>query len=229
MSAIPEDFVNKTARLSAEVTQPFPRSKKIFFGIGGFIGGLFLTLYGSFRFFVEFYRAPDVTIGFDFFGWMTRGQLLSLPMIIIGIIIILWSYSCSGGAMFVDTLDGKDVDKNGSPDIIAVTYSGYAYLLRGEIDAETRVIWGFDVGYGYSAAIIGKTNNNDSLNKDSTPDIVIGGRYYDSVNQIWYNYGVIGLDGNTGDILWHFEAPFGATYNYHINILMVKVVKEFIP
>ncbi|MCK5919519.1 MAG: hypothetical protein KAG66_01165, partial [Methylococcales bacterium] len=30
MSAIPEDFVNKTARLSAEVTQPFPRSKKIF-------------------------------------------------------------------------------------------------------------------------------------------------------------------------------------------------------
>ncbi|MBT5412068.1 MAG: prolipoprotein diacylglyceryl transferase [Cellvibrionales bacterium] len=59
----------------------------------GFIGGLFLTLYGSFRFFVELYRAPDVTIGFDFFGWMTRGQLLSLPMIIIGIIIILWSYS----------------------------------------------------------------------------------------------------------------------------------------
>ena len=30
MSAIPEEFVTKTARLSAEVTQPFPRSKKIF-------------------------------------------------------------------------------------------------------------------------------------------------------------------------------------------------------
>jgi phosphatidylglycerol:prolipoprotein diacylglycerol transferase len=64
----------------------------------GFIGGLFLALYGSFRFIVELYRAPDIIIGFDFFGWMTRGQLLSLPMIIIGIIIILWSYSITNQA-----------------------------------------------------------------------------------------------------------------------------------
>ena len=57
----------------------------------GVISGLFLALYGSFRFIVELYRAPDIAIGFDLFGWITRGQLLSLPMIFIGITLILWS------------------------------------------------------------------------------------------------------------------------------------------
>ena len=57
----------------------------------GVISGLFLALYGSFRFTVELYRAPDIAIGFDLFGWITRGQLLSLPMILIGITLILWS------------------------------------------------------------------------------------------------------------------------------------------
>ncbi len=56
------------------------------------ISGLFLFLYGSFRFVVEFVRAPDGHIGFDLFDWMTRGQLLSLPMIVIGALLIGWAY-----------------------------------------------------------------------------------------------------------------------------------------
>lgn len=56
------------------------------------VGGLFLICYGSFRFFVEFFREPDSHIGFDVFGWMTRGQLLSLPMIIAGIVLMVWAY-----------------------------------------------------------------------------------------------------------------------------------------
>jgi phosphatidylglycerol:prolipoprotein diacylglycerol transferase len=56
------------------------------------VGGLFLLGYGSFRFLVEFFRQPDGHIGFDLFGWMTRGQLLSLPMIIAGIILMVWAY-----------------------------------------------------------------------------------------------------------------------------------------
>lgn len=56
------------------------------------VGGLFVLLYGVFRFAVEFVREPDSHIGFDLFGWMTRGQLLSLPMIAAGIVILVWSY-----------------------------------------------------------------------------------------------------------------------------------------
>lgn len=53
---------------------------------------LFLILYGVFRFGVEFVREPDGHIGFDLFGWMSRGQILSLPMIIAGIVLFTWAY-----------------------------------------------------------------------------------------------------------------------------------------
>ena len=56
------------------------------------VGALFLVLYGSFRFFVEFFREPDAHIGFEAFGWMTRGQELSLPMIFTGAVILAWVY-----------------------------------------------------------------------------------------------------------------------------------------
>ncbi len=56
------------------------------------VGGLFLLCYGSFRFLVEFFREPDRHIGFDLLGWMTRGQLLSLPMILLGLGFILFAY-----------------------------------------------------------------------------------------------------------------------------------------
>lgn len=46
--------------------------------------GLFLLLYGVCRFLVEFFREPDKGLGFIAFDWMSMGQLLSLPMIMIG-------------------------------------------------------------------------------------------------------------------------------------------------
>lgn len=55
-------------------------------------GGLFLLLYGCFRFVVEFAREPDSHIGFDLLGWMTRGQLLSLPMMAAGLGFLVWAY-----------------------------------------------------------------------------------------------------------------------------------------
>ena len=48
--------------------------------------------YGSFRFLVEFFRQPDGHIGFDAFGWLTRGQILSLPMIVAGVALIVYAY-----------------------------------------------------------------------------------------------------------------------------------------
>lgn len=55
------------------------------------VSALFLLLYGSFRFGVEFVREPDVGIDV-LFGWLTRGQLLSLPMIIFGFVLFYIAY-----------------------------------------------------------------------------------------------------------------------------------------
>ena len=56
------------------------------------VAGLFCAVYAVFRFLVEFVRQPDSHIGFDFFGWMTRGQILSIPMLMLGIGFIVYAY-----------------------------------------------------------------------------------------------------------------------------------------
>jgi phosphatidylglycerol:prolipoprotein diacylglycerol transferase len=58
----------------------------------GSVSGLFLLLYGAFRFFVEFFRVPDPQLGYLAFGWVTMGQVLSLPMILGGAALVLWSH-----------------------------------------------------------------------------------------------------------------------------------------
>jgi len=55
--------------------------------------GLFLVLYGTFRFLVEFVRVPDPQIGYLAWGWLTMGQILSLPMILIGGAFLTYAYS----------------------------------------------------------------------------------------------------------------------------------------
>jgi phosphatidylglycerol---prolipoprotein diacylglyceryl transferase len=54
--------------------------------------GLFLLLYGSSRFIVEFVRTPDAHIGYLAGDWFTVGQLLSLPMILTGIALLAFAY-----------------------------------------------------------------------------------------------------------------------------------------
>lgn len=58
----------------------------------GAVSGLFLICYGTFRFIVEFFREPDQQLGYLAFGWFTMGQLLSLPMILVGMGLIVWAY-----------------------------------------------------------------------------------------------------------------------------------------
>jgi phosphatidylglycerol---prolipoprotein diacylglyceryl transferase len=53
------------------------------------VAGLFALLYGLFRFAVEFVREPDAHIGYLAFGWLTMGQLLSLPLVALGL-VLLW-------------------------------------------------------------------------------------------------------------------------------------------
>ena len=49
-----------------------------------FLSGMFLIFYGSFRILIENFREPDEQIGF-FLSKITLGQLLSLPLIFLGI------------------------------------------------------------------------------------------------------------------------------------------------
>jgi len=58
----------------------------------GSVLGWMLTLYGVFRVSVEFFRQPDVQIGF-LPGGITMGQLLSVPLIAVGIGLLFWAYS----------------------------------------------------------------------------------------------------------------------------------------
>ncbi len=55
--------------------------------------GLFLALYGIFRFTVEFVRVPDADIGYLAFGWLTMGQLLSLPVLAAGLAMLALAYT----------------------------------------------------------------------------------------------------------------------------------------
>ena len=53
--------------------------------------GLFLILYGTFRIVAEFVREPDAQLGYLWGGWLTMGQLLSLPLVLAGICILAYA------------------------------------------------------------------------------------------------------------------------------------------
>ena len=57
----------------------------------GAVSGWFLIGYGVFRFAIEFFREPDAHLGFVALDWATMGQILSAPMVLAGIVILLWS------------------------------------------------------------------------------------------------------------------------------------------
>jgi phosphatidylglycerol:prolipoprotein diacylglycerol transferase len=56
----------------------------------GTVSALFLMAYGLFRFAVEFFREPDAHLG-TIISWLTMGQLLSLPMVVAGLLLFVWS------------------------------------------------------------------------------------------------------------------------------------------
>jgi phosphatidylglycerol---prolipoprotein diacylglyceryl transferase len=56
------------------------------------VTGAFVLGYGCFRFAVEFVRMPDAHIGYLAFGWLTMGQLLTLPMIVLGLVLLWLAY-----------------------------------------------------------------------------------------------------------------------------------------
>ncbi len=56
------------------------------------VSGMFLLGYGSLRIFSESFREPDSHLGFILLGQVTAGQLLSLPMALLGVVLLVYGY-----------------------------------------------------------------------------------------------------------------------------------------
>ncbi|GHV52770.1 prolipoprotein diacylglyceryl transferase [Deltaproteobacteria bacterium] len=63
------------------------------------VSGLFLVGYGVFRFCVEFFREPDTHLGFVFLDFFSMGQILCLPMILGGALLLFLAYSRTGSQL----------------------------------------------------------------------------------------------------------------------------------
>jgi phosphatidylglycerol:prolipoprotein diacylglycerol transferase len=63
------------------------------------VSGLFALAYGVARFCIEFFREPDWQIGFIAFEWLTMGQLLSIPMVLVGAGLMIYAYRCPGAVV----------------------------------------------------------------------------------------------------------------------------------
>lgn len=62
---------------------PFPR---------GTFSGTFMLGYGICRFLVEFVREPDAQLGYLWGGWLTMGQVLSVPLILVGVGLLIYAF-----------------------------------------------------------------------------------------------------------------------------------------
>ncbi|MFT5419814.1 MAG: phosphatidylglycerol:prolipoprotein diacylglycerol transferase [Candidatus Endobugula sp.] len=75
------------------------------------VGSVFLIFYGIFRFAIEFVRQPDDHIKTLIFGWMTRGQLLTIPMIVVGVAVLFWAYYSQKESAAVNNEASKETQK----------------------------------------------------------------------------------------------------------------------
>jgi phosphatidylglycerol:prolipoprotein diacylglycerol transferase len=84
----------------------------------GLASGIFLISYGVFRSIVEFFREPDAHLGL-YFSFISKGQILSIPMILGGFLIIYLGYlsqqklAITGGKIHKKTAKQKAVIKKG--------------------------------------------------------------------------------------------------------------------
>ena len=58
----------------------------------GAVSGLFLIGYGIFRIISEFFRQPDAQFTGEWVQYISMGQILSIPMVIAGVIMMVWAY-----------------------------------------------------------------------------------------------------------------------------------------
>lgn len=65
----------------------------VFYGLRkpGLVAGIFAIGYALSRIFVETIRLPDEQLGYLYGGWLTMGQLLSLPILLGGVILVVYA------------------------------------------------------------------------------------------------------------------------------------------
>jgi len=65
----------------------------VFYGLRrpGLAAGVFGVWYAISRILLEFVRIPDAQLGYLFFGWVTMGQILSIPVLVIGLGLIVYA------------------------------------------------------------------------------------------------------------------------------------------
>ena len=56
------------------------------------VSAMFLLCYGAMRFSIEFVRVPDIEFGYLAFGWLTMGQVLTAPMLVLGAVLLFLAY-----------------------------------------------------------------------------------------------------------------------------------------
>lgn len=59
----------------------------------GLVAGIFAIGYALARILVEFVRLPDIQLGYLYGGWLTMGQVLSLPILLGGLILVIHAAS----------------------------------------------------------------------------------------------------------------------------------------
>ncbi len=57
----------------------------------GLVAGIFAIGYALSRIAVELVDLPDVQLGYLYGGWLTMGQLLSLPILVAGLILVTYA------------------------------------------------------------------------------------------------------------------------------------------
>jgi len=89
-------FVDQQPRHPSQLYQAFTEGLLLFIILWWYsskprprmaVSGVFMISYGCFRFTTEFFRTPDAHLGFVAFDWLTMGQLLSLPMVLVGVLL----------------------------------------------------------------------------------------------------------------------------------------------
>ncbi|MFV1982826.1 MAG: prolipoprotein diacylglyceryl transferase [Thiohalomonadales bacterium] len=58
----------------------------------GVVSAVFALMYSTFRFLIEFIRVPDAHLGYLGFGWLTMGQILSIPLFLVGVLLLWLAY-----------------------------------------------------------------------------------------------------------------------------------------
>jgi phosphatidylglycerol:prolipoprotein diacylglycerol transferase len=77
----------------------------------GFTTAAVCTAYGIGRFIDEFWRQPDLGQPF-YWGWMSKGQLLTLPIIAIGLVALFWlKRAASANRFFTAPSTASGVDQ----------------------------------------------------------------------------------------------------------------------